>query len=318
MAEQALLQGWRLRTLVASILAGAALYLAAVLWSGMGEVRDAVAAIGGAGLLLGLGLSLLNYGLRYLRWQYYLRRLGHRVPAGASLAIYLGGFTLTTTPAKAGEAVRALFLRDYGVGYQHTLGAMFAERLTDLLSVVVLALLGIWAYEPARGLVLPLGLAVVGIITGLQARDWLAAVRARLAARGPGRITAALGMLLDIVLTAGRCFTAPALTSGLLLALFAWAAEGVALYVFLSLADSPITLAEAQFIYAFALLVGAASLIPGGLGSTELAMTTLLTWKGVEPGTAVAVTVVLRLATLWFAVLVGAAALAVYRHRPQE
>ena len=44
-------------------------------------------------------------------------------------------------------------------------------------------------------------------------------------------------------------------------------------------------------------------------------MTALLTWRGVDAATAVAVTILLRLATLWFAVLVGGVAMGWYaRH----
>lgn len=315
MPEQAVLHGWRLRALVGSVLAAAGVYLAAVLWSGLDEVRMAVVAIGAGGLTLALSLSLLNYGLRFLRWQFYLGRSGRRPPPGASLAVYLAGFTLTTTPAKAGEAVRALFLRDYGVTYRRTLGALMAERLTDLLAVTALSLLGLWVYEPARVLLVPMVLGLGGVIVLLRSRSWLLRLRRRLG-RARGRFAVATTMLADIVLDAGRCFTTPALIWGLTLGLLAWAAEGFALYLFLSLAGSPLTAAESQFVYAFSLLVGAVSFIPGGLGSTELTMTALLTWRGVDPGTAIAVTVLLRLATLWFAVLVGGLALAGYRHRP--
>ena len=55
-----------------------------------------------------LGLSLLNYALRFVRWQWYLSRLGHAIPAPQRALIYLAGFALTTTPGKAGEAGRGI------------------------------------------------------------------------------------------------------------------------------------------------------------------------------------------------------------------
>ena len=52
---------------------------------------------------------------------------------------YLSGFAFTVSPAKAGEAVRSLYLRSYGVTYSQSIAALFVERLQDLLAMVLLA-----------------------------------------------------------------------------------------------------------------------------------------------------------------------------------
>jgi uncharacterized protein (TIRG00374 family) len=69
-------------------------------------------------------------------------------------------------------------------------------------------------------------------------------------------------------------------------------------------ADIP--LAFAVFVYALAMLAGAVSFMPGGLGGAEAVMVGLLVWKGMSNADAVAATVLIRLATLWFAVAIGA------------
>jgi uncharacterized membrane protein YbhN (UPF0104 family) len=58
-------------------------------------------------------------------------------------------------------------------------------------------------------------------------------------------------------------------------------------------------------IYLLAMLVGAASMLPGGVGSTELTIVILLGLYGVATPTATLVAVGIRFATIWFAVLVG-------------
>jgi uncharacterized protein (TIRG00374 family) len=54
------------------------------------------------------------------------------------------------------------------------------------------------------------------------------------------------------------------------------------------------------------MLAGAISFMPGGLGGAEAVMVALLMWKGMAGADAVAATVLIRLATLWFAVAIGA------------
>ena len=87
------------------MLAGLALYVAVVLASDLSAVSSVVHRLGLTGWLVILGLSLVNYGLRFLRWQGYLACFDYRVPAGASLAYYLGGFAFTMTPGKAGDSM---------------------------------------------------------------------------------------------------------------------------------------------------------------------------------------------------------------------
>jgi uncharacterized protein (TIRG00374 family) len=65
----------------------------------------------------------------------------------------------------------------------------------------------------------------------------------------------------------------------------------------------------ALFIYAFSMLVGAISFLPGGLGGTEATMVALLMLNKIAQPQAVAATVLIRLATLWFAVALGVIAM---------
>jgi hypothetical protein len=50
-------------------------------------------------------------------------------------------------------------------------------------------------------------------------------------------------------------------------------------------------------------------MLPGGLGGTELTMIALLGLAGIDGGTAVAATAVIRITTLWFACILGFLAL---------
>ena len=58
-------------------------------------------------------------------------------------------------------------------------------------------------------------------------------------------------------------------------------------------------------LYPIAMLVGAASMLPGGIGSTEASLTLLLTSGGAPLATAAAAAVCIRIATLWFSIVLG-------------
>jgi uncharacterized protein (TIRG00374 family) len=298
------LSGWRSRAVLLSVVLSALGYLGFSLWGGWPEVSRAVAAVGILGTAVALTMSLLNYGLRFVRWQMYLHALGHPVPWRPSLRIYLAGFALTTTPGKAGEALRGVLLRPWGVPYPASFAAFFSERLSDLFAVVLLTLFGLTLYPDARPLiVVGVTLVIAGFFVVSQRR--LIERLQRLAAHGRGRVPSLLRHLPDVLLQAQRCHQPGLLAGATLLGVVAWSAEGLAFHWVLGWIGADIPLAFSLFVYAIAMLAGALSFMPGGLGGAEAAMMGLLIWQGVPAADSVAATVLIRLATLWFAVALG-------------
>jgi uncharacterized protein (TIRG00374 family) len=298
---------WRYRAVLWSVLAAALGYLAFALWGGWRDVASSVARIGAGGIAVVLSLSLANYGLRFVRWQAYLRAMDHPMPWGPSLRIYLAGFALTTTPGKAGEALRGVLLKRRGVPYPTSLAAFLSERLSDLVAVLMLTLFGLTVYPPARAMVAVGGAAVLAALVVLANQRLLE--RAHRAARGRARVPTLLRHLIDIAWQPRRCHAPARLAGATLLSLAAWAAEAWAFNLILAWMGLEIGPAFAVFVYSIAMLAGALSFLPGGLGGAEAVMVSLLVWKGAGSAEAVAATVVIRLATLWFAVALGACAL---------
>jgi glycosyltransferase 2 family protein len=307
--EPSQLTGWRFRALLISVALSAGGYLAVSLWSGWREVLSAVAAVGLPGTLFVLGLSLANYGLRFGRWQHYLRQLGYPLPSLLSLRIYIAGFALTTTPGKAGETLRSVFLKRQGVPYPESLAAFFAERLADLIAVLVLAAVGVWRHASAQPIILSLGVTLLLGLVLLHTPAWLQRLEAWLERLSRSRWQRFLGSAIEMVLHFRRCFALPTMAYAIFLGVFAWGAEGLGLYYVANWMGNDMDLAEALFIYSFSMLVGALSFLPGGLGGAEVTMVGLLLLNGMNEAQAVACTLFVRLATLWFAVALGLLAL---------
>ena len=302
----AVLGGWRYRAVLWSVVLAAACYLGFALWSGWQDVVHAVAKVGLAGVVIVLLLSLVNYGLRFVRWQIYLKAMEHPVPWRPSLRIYLAGFALTTTPGKAGEAIRGVLLKDWGVPYPTSLAAFLSERLSDLLAIVVLTLFGLTMYPAARPLSVAGAVAVLAALAVFSSRRLLA--RLHDAIPGSARVPTLLRHLIEILLQARRCHAPVLLIAATGLSLLAWPAEAWGFHLILQWMGLSVPLAFAVFVYAASMLAGALSFMPGGLGGAEAAMVTLLVWANVGASEAVAAAILIRLATLWFAVCIGVVA----------
>lgn len=277
-------------------------YLAFALWSGWREVLLAFQEIGVWPMLAALALSLLNYLLRAERWHLYLARDHHAIPRWTNLRIYFAGFSLTTTPGKAGELIRSLFLKPYGVQYHHSAAMFFSERLADLVAIVALTAMGL-THLPSGEIyfVLLVGLLLLGLLV-LRTRfpERLLRRIAHWRHDSPGLI-----WLSDVAASSRPFWRGRLLWQAQALTLVAWLAEGVGAYFILQSLQADISLSFALFVYGFAMLVGALSFLPGGLGGTEATMTGLLVLQGMPLPQAIAATVIIRLATLWFAVVLG-------------
>jgi uncharacterized protein (TIRG00374 family) len=96
----------------------------------------------------------------------------------------------------------------------------------------------------------------------------------------------------------------------------AWTLECLALWVILKGFGQETSIPLATFFYATSTLIGAIVPVPGGLGVTESALMGQMTELGhVEKGIATAAMILVRFATLWFAVLIGFIALSWMKRR---
>jgi len=261
-------------------------------------------------------LTVWNYGWRFVKWQMYLRVLGVDLPAGLSARIFLSGFAMSLTPGKVGELVKAIYVRRAtGTPVNRTSAVVAAERITDALAMLILAAVGATEYAYGRPLLAVVAVLGVAGILLLQRPELLIGQIERVAGLPLlGRVVVHARAFID---ASGTLFRPGVLVRAVALGVTSWSGECVAFFlvlVGLGVDASPRLLLVATFILAISSLAGGASMIPGGLGVAEAGIAGLLvlTLKddGMTHATAAAATIVIRFATLWFAVILGAPVLA--------
>ncbi len=255
-----------------------------------------------------VALVLASYGFRHLRWHMLLRAQGQPTGWRAGLLAYLAGFAFTASPGKAGELLRIRYFSRLGVPAQVTLTTFIYERALDLLVITALSL-GAAHLIPLFGLLasavlcLVLALCLVACLSPLQ-RAAIAVID-----RLPGQPVRRLARFLVAGTTSLRPLLRPGLTA-------ASTACGLAAWLLTSAAFAWLCYAlgivlpwqYALAIYPLAMLIGALSFVPGGVGTTEAAIVLMLAASGADLDTALAAAIGIRLASLWLAVAVGMAA----------
>lgn len=293
-------------------------YIAFVLWSDREyAIGDLLA--GSAWVLLALiPCILLSFGIRYLRWHLLLDRLGAQVARQAGLPAYLSGFALTASPGKAGELIRIRYFARLGVRADATLAAFVYERASDLVVVLGLSLL-IASRVPALAWVTGVILAVVLALVALAMMSrGLRRVRALLHRVAPRWIARPASVGLDGLSRIRPLLDARTLLASLGLGTAAWLLPSLAFVGLCVSLGIELPLLLALGIYPAAMLVGALSFVPGGIGTTEATTVLLLSGLGAALPESLAAAVGIRLVTLWLAMLIGAGCVLALDLSPQE
>lgn len=253
-------------------------------------------ALGSLAGLQAIALCLLNYLLRGLRWRLWMAHYGRPLQLTEALRLYLAGYTFTPTPGNVGEAARGLLLARNPLSATQSLAIFGAERLADLLSLLLLCLPVAWWLAGLVGTQRVVGLAGLALLLAFAVLVLLF------------RFRQALLLRFAWLQEAWVCLATRPL-QWLALSLVAWAAQGVAVWLLCREAGLSVDMLEATGFYALAMVGGALSLLPAGLGGMEAILTALLVANGASAGLALGITVQVRLVTLWLAVAMGALAL---------
>ena len=293
------------RNLILALALGVAVYLILAVFSGFGDLRTALDGFNYALVPAILSLVLLSYAGRFFRWLYYLKILKVSVPSGANAAIFAAGLSMTISPGKLGEVLKSVFVRQAsGAPVARTAPAVVAERATDGTGMVAWGFLGAFALDLSPVTMLAfLGIAALGIAVLRSKRlsllaEWVLNKLPLLDRFAPH--------LHDFHASSNELLATRPLVVGTLISFFSWGLECLGVYLCAVGLDVDRPFLLVVFVFAVSSLVGVLSMLPGGIGAVEAGLAgQFVALAGLSVGLAVALTLLIRLATLWFATLVG-------------
>jgi len=313
-----------LRRTLYGIAAGILLYGGAVVYFDIGPVAQTLQGYPWWVFGCALVLSSVNYLVRFAKWELALGWLKVRekdapgLTYRRSLIIYLAGLSMSVTPGKVGEVLRSLLLKaSDGVAFSRTAPVVLADRLTDLVALVVLSLVGLSRFPQVLPVVVvTMVLVVLGVLVLGSPRmlhgilEW--ASRLPIIGKTAHRMEPLIESTTAILKVRGLL-----LLSGL--SILGWGLECIGYWLIIdAFAGVAADLTTSGFLWAAGTLIGALSFLPGGLGATEtsLVFATERLVAGATQPIALAAALLGRVATLWYGELVGGISLAVFLRDP--
>ncbi len=248
--------------------------------------------------------------LRYCRWRWLLRRRGFSAPFFFGFLAYLSGFALTASPGKIGELIRIRYFAKFGIPARLVVACFVFERALDVSILLAYATpLGVSAqgHWSIIFFVVVL-LCLITIMVRFSGAVLTMAYFAKHAAypRVARGLRAVGGGFAEMTKFAKPYEVAASLLFGLA----AWGLQSLGCVILFYELGIDLPFATAMAIYPAGQLIGAASMLPGGIGTTEAAVVVLLTQLQVPLDVAMTSALVTRLMTFWFVIGLGFLAVA--------
>ncbi|MBX3013378.1 MAG: flippase-like domain-containing protein [Caldilineaceae bacterium] len=307
------------RKILLSLVFALLVYMALALWSDWQELAQALTDFPWQWLPLVVGLTLVNYVGRLLKWHWYLTLLNIKISRWDSARIFGIGMLMVMTPGKAGEFLKSYMVRNVtGTAMSVTAPVILAERMTDGMAMLLLASVGLLAFpDPmarwVAALVLMSSLLTISVIQIRPLALRLLAVGKHLPV-----IKRFADHLASFYESSYLIFRPRNLLISLAIGVVSWVAEGFAYYLVLvgfGATPSNQAILIAVFIFCISTVIGALFATPGGLGGVEgslMAFSSRL--LGLATPMATAAALLIRFCTLWLGVTIGVISFALWPH----
>jgi uncharacterized protein (TIRG00374 family) len=290
------------------------LYLGFTIYANFDNVIFAFASFNWFLIPLLLILSLTNYCVRFLKWHYYLNVVDVKIKTIDSFSIFMSGLIMSVTPGKMGELLKSYLVREVTkTPVSRTIPIVFAERITDFVSITIIALVGAYVFNFGRAIVIGVGIFFLVILIFISNRS-IAEPIIRLFEKSKF-FRKHLESIHNAYESSYQMLRPMPLIYMTLLSLVSWSFECLGYHLILINFHIGVSFLWSAFSYGFAIIVGAITMLPGGLGVTEGSLTFMLVRNNFPKNIAVASTFIIRVVTLWFAVFVGIFSVTIYQNR---
>ena len=301
------------RNLVLALGLSVAVYLVIAIFSDLGELAEALGRFNWALAPVILGLVTLSYAGRFVRWAYYLRLLGVSLPLGQNAAIFAAGLSMTVSPGKLGEVLKSVFIRRAaGTPVARTAPAVVAERVTDGTGMICWGLLGALTLDFGLQALIGFAIFMAGAVAVFRSKR-LSLLAERILRRLP-LLNRLAPHLNEFHGASNELLALRPILIATIISFLAWGLEIVAVYLCVVAIGASVPFLMVVFIFAVSSIGGALSMVPGGIGVAEAGLAGgFRFYANLSGGLAGALTLLIRLVTLWFATLIGIVGLLVVR-----
>jgi len=244
-----------------------------------------------------------------VKWQFLLKNCEIHVPLKKSILVFFSGVAFEITPGQIGALIKSQLLKtSSNVPRTKTAPIIVIEKVYDLIGAILASIIGIIILGMDFYLIIIAILALAIIFFFMFYRPASEIFFKRITkTRFFSKYVENMSEFNAIV---QKSTNVKAATVCILLSVTYWfIISAGAYYTLIAFDVNILDYLTVLSIYTTSILLGAISFVPAGIGVTEGSIAGLFTLNGIDVSTALILSVMIRVLTLWFSVSVGFIAL---------
>lgn len=278
-------------------------YFVLLIYTDIGKVLDSFSNFPSSIFIKVILLISVSLYLKFIRWNSYLKSLKISLKKVDSILIFLSGLIMSVTPGRIGEIFKAyLVKKKYHISKSKTFSVVIAERGVEFIALIIISIITSVIYEFKYSFILVttsiIILILVCVAVVLRSKIFSTFMRVSYLQNRIDDLILFKNSLIEI-------FRPILFIKMLILSIVAWFIEFLGFYLIMNHFSDLSNILISSFTYSISIVIGAVSMIPGGIGATEGSLSYLLILNGFSGDMAVSSTLIIRIATLWFSVIIG-------------
>ena len=240
-----------------------------------------------------------------LKWHLLLKKNNIKIPVKTSILIWFSGSALTITPGQLGELIKSQLMKNiFNIPRSKTAPIIFAQKFYDLIGAIVVSIIGIIVLNIDQNFIFLAIFLLFLLFFLIYYRPLFEFILKRIVKL---KYFSKFSDNLDESYKILKNSTSPKISLiSISLSISYWIIISFSVYlILLAFNIESLSFLKSIAIYPTSVLIGVISFIPGGIGVTEGSLAGLLTLQGIDVSLALVLSVVIRIFTMWFTVLIG-------------
>ena len=244
-----------------------------------------------------------------IKWHFLLKNCEIDIPLRKSIAVFFAGVAFEITPGQIGSLIKSQLLKtSSNIPRTKTVPIIVAEKVYDLIGAILASIIGIIILGMDFYLIIIAILALAVIFFFMFYRPASEIFFKRITKTK--FFSKYVDNMSEFHAIIQKSTNVKAATVCILLGVTYWfIISSAAYYTLIAFDVNVLDYLTVLAIYTTSILLGAISFVPAGIGVAEGSIAGLFTLNGIDVSTALILSVMIRVLTLWFSVCVGFIAL---------
>jgi len=253
-----------------------------------------------------LAFIFLGIIIRGTRQQLLYKQIEVFISFKTGILLYISGLSMIVTPGGSGELIKSYYLKkNFGYPLAKTFPVVIMERLLDLAGIGgVLLIVGLLLGNYNIILLMLILLSVVSLIFVSGKKEKLFNFLLSILEKIPILKKQATSFS-ESYQVFGELTSSKIMTKTLGLSFFVWMTDAIMIYFIFIGFNLNFDIIFSTFSMYSSLLLGVLTMVPAGVGVTEVSFVEILKGEGVDTAVSTSLVILFRLVTIWFLTALG-------------